>query len=232
MAILSAKLVEVIQLGTEIAGLIDLPVKYWPLPGQYLPCQRLDGDMDGLTTPLFPVLVGPNRLALGALPATWQPGDLLACTPPQGHGFHLPGSARRVGLVPYEVSPNRLLSLVSGCLAQQAAVSLFTDRGMLQDVLARVPSQVEILPLAALVEEPSLPDYLAVDVDRSMLTTFIDQVAPHTWHCEAEVLIFTPMPCRGVGECGVCAVRTRSGWRYACVDGPVFPLEEVVHVAR
>jgi len=232
MAILSAKLVEVIQLGTEIAGLIDLPVKYWPLPGQYLPCQRLDGDMDGLATPLFPVLVGPNRLALGALPATWQPGDLLACTPPQGHGFHLPGSARRVGLVPYGVSPHRLLTLVPDGLAQQAAVSLFTDRGIPEDVLARVPSQVEVLPLAALVEEPGWPDYLAVDVDRSGLTTFIDQVAPHTWRCEAEVLIFTPMPCRGVGECGVCAVRTRRGWRYVCADGPVFPLKEVVHVAR
>ncbi len=232
MAFQTAKLVEVIQLGTEIAGLIDLPEKNWPLSGQYLPCQRLEGDIGGLATPLFPMLIGANRLALGALPSDWQPGDLLACTAPQGHGFHLPGSARRVGLVPYGVSPARLLTLVSDCLVQRAAVSLFTDSSMPQDVLSRVPSQVEILPMNALVEEPGWPDYLAVDMERSALSGFIDQVDPDKWRCEAEVLIFTPMPCRGVGECGVCAVRTRRGWRYACVDGPVFPLEEVVHVAR
>ena len=31
----------------------------------------------------------------------------------------------------------------------------------------------------------------------------------------------------GQGECGVCAVRTRSGWSLACKDGPVYDLAEL-----
>ena len=38
----------------------------------------------------------------------------------------------------------------------------------------------------------------------------------------AQVLVRTPVPCGGAGECGVCAVTFRSEWRLACKDGPVF----------
>lgn len=232
MTFLSATLIEVIQLGSEIVGLIDLPAHSWPEPGQYLPCQRVVGGVNSLATHLFRVLAVPDALILGPIPETWQPGDQIACLPPQGHGFTLPRTARRVGLVPYEVSPARLLTLLSAARVQGAAVSLFSDSGLPQDVLNRVPSQVEILPLAALVENPDWPDYLAVDVDREALECFIAHIDLHDSRWAGEVLIHTPMPCRGVGGCGVCAVHTRRGWRYVCADGPVFSLGEVLHVAR
>lgn len=232
MTCLTATLVEMIQLGSEIAGLIDLPAQHWPLPGQYLPCQRIDADINSLPTPLFPVMADPDALFLGAIPESWQPGDPLAFSPPHGHGFNLPRIARRVGLVPYQVSPARLLPLVNIALVQGASIALFFDTPLPPDVLNRVPSQVEILPLVALVENPDWPDYLAIDLDRSALEGFIARINPQNWHCEGQVLIHTPMPCRGVGDCGVCAVQTRRGWRFACVDGPVFPLEEVLDVAR
>lgn len=232
MTYLTATLVEVIQMGSEIAGLIDLPAQHWPQPGQYLPCQRVDEDIDRLPAPVFPVLANSDVLMLGPIPETWQPGDQIACMPPHGHGFSLPRSARRVGLVPYAVSPVRLLPLVNIALVQGAAVALFFDSPLPQDVLNQVPSQVEILPLGALVENPDWPDYLAMDLDRSALASFIAQTNPANGHWEGQVLIHTPMPCRGVGDCGVCAVYVRGGWRLACVEGPVFPLEEVLDVAR
>jgi NAD(P)H-flavin reductase len=37
-------------------------------------------------------------------------------------------------------------------------------------------------------------------------------------------LILAPMPCAGLAECGACAVPARSGWKLACLDGPVFDL--------
>jgi NAD(P)H-flavin reductase len=41
------------------------------------------------------------------------------------------------------------------------------------------------------------------------------------------VLLRTQMPCGALAECGVCAVRTRGGWKMACKDGPVFDWREL-----
>lgn len=229
MSTLTTNLIEIFQMGSEITGVLDLPADYWPLPGQYLSCQRVSGDINILPAHLFCVLGDPDQLSLGPIPEFWQPGDPLVYSPPQGHGFGLPNAARRVGLVPYQVSPIRLLALAGPALRQGAAVSLFTDSAPSLDLLSRVPSQVEVLPLSSLVNNPTWPDYLAVDLARSDIDRFSALFCPR---CEGGVLVRTPMPCRGLGDCGVCAVQTQRGWRFACVDGPVFAIEEVLDVAR
>ena len=232
MTFLIANLLEIFQLGSEIAGVLDLPRKHWPQPGQYLPCQRVDDAVDGLPTHLFRVVGAADLLNLAPIPEAWSPGDRLACVPPQGHGFALPGFAQRVGLIPFNVSPARLLSIAGTALSQSAAVSLFYETPSTVGWLERVSSQVEILPLSALQENLDWPDYLAVDLDRSVIPEFMDRINICDLHCRGQVLVRTDMPCRGLAECGVCAVHTRHGWRYVCVDGPVFPLEEILHVAR
>lgn len=231
MPILTTHLLELTQLGSEFTGILDLPQKYWPEPGQYLPCQRL-GDAERIATPLFRVLGEPDQLSLAPIPGTWVPGDKLVFSSPQGHGFELPPSARRVGLIPYAVSPARLLTLVRPALAQGAEISLFYESAPSPDLLKRIPSQVEVLPLSSLMEDPDWPDYLAVDLERTNTAHFTEQVDLRNLQCSGEVLVRTPMPCRGIGVCGVCAVRTQRGFQNVCVDGPVFSLEEVVHVAR
>jgi hypothetical protein len=231
MTSLQATLVEIFQLGSEIAGAIDLPGNYWPQPGQYLPCQRVGNGSDGLPTHLFRVVGEPGALNLAPIPEAWSPGDRLVCAPPQGHGFALPRPAQRVGLIPFYVSPARLLSLAGTALSQRAAVSLFYDAVPPVDWLERVPSQVEVLPLASLQENPDWPDYLAIDLERPAIPEFVDRVDLQDLHCSGQVLVRTDLPCRGLGDCGVCAVHTRRGWRFACVDGPVFPMAEVLHVA-
>lgn len=214
-----------------MVGALDLPAKHWPHPGQFLACQALGADIELLPVNLFRVLGHSNQLTLGSLPPNWQPGDGLICTPPQGHGFHLPASALRVGLVPYEVSPFRLLSLVDAALSQGAVVALFSDSVLPPEELSWMPSQVEVLPLEELVEHPDWPDYLAIDLERSAQQRCYDRLAPHCLSSAGEVLVRTPMPCRGVGACGVCTIHTRRGWRFTCLDGPVFPLAEVFDVA-
>ena len=231
MTIFFANLLEIIQQGSEIAGMIDLPAKHWPRPGQYLPCQRLHSDADILPVNLFRVLGDPDLLTVGPVPRGWQPGDQLACAPSQGHGFDLPSFARRVGLVPYQVSPMRLLALVSTALEQSAEVAMFYDFDLHDDLLDRMPSQVEVLPLAALLDNLDWPDYLAIDLEAATLDQFSDQFSPQDNQLDGEVLVQTAMPCRGLGECGVCVIKSRHSWRLACVDGPVFPIREVLHVA-
>jgi NAD(P)H-flavin reductase len=44
---------------------------------------------------------------------------------------------------------------------------------------------------------------------------------------EAQVLVRTSIPCGGIADCGVCAVMTKSNWKLACKDGPVFDLKEL-----
>lgn len=231
MTYVKANLLEIFQQGSEISGVLDLPEKYWPRPGQYLPCQRVHTELDSLPINLFRVLGDPDQLTVGPFPVGWQPGERLACTPPQGHGFDLPGFARRVGLIPFQVTPVRLLSLVGAALGQGAEVAMFYDFDPHDNLLDRMPSQVEVLPLASLLENLAWTDYLAIDLETSSLVQFSDLFSMRDNQLTGEVLIRTAMPCRGLGECGVCAIKTRRGWRLACVDGPVFPVREVLHVA-
>ena len=50
-----------------------------------------------------------------------------------------------------------------------------------------------------------------------------------TAECRAKVYVSLEnrMAC-GIGACLVCSVKCRDGRKKACVDGPVFPAEEVV----
>jgi len=231
MAAMQAKLVELFQLGSEMAGFLDLPLKFWPEAGQYLPCQRLSGAADPHFTHLFKVIGSHDRLSVSPLPGTWAPGDVLAFHPPQGHGFKLPVAARRIGLLTWKVSPTRILTLVEGALIQDAAVSLFCDPIPPAEILNRLPAVVEVNTISALQENLDWPDYLAVDLALSDLDQLSALLGSQDVRLDGQVLVRAAMPCRGLGDCGVCAVRTRQGWRLACVDGPVFPLAEVLRVA-
>ena len=227
---LTTHLLELTQLGSEITGVLDLPQKYWPQPGKYLACQRL-GDAERIATPLFRVFGNPGQPSLAPISEAWNPGDRLVFSPPQGRGFELPKPTRRVGLIPFNVSPARVLSLVDSALSQGAEVALFCDPGLPVDVLNRIPSRVEILPLSSLAEDPTWPDYVAVDLDRLDLVSLMEQVDLVNLPGSVEVLVRTPMPCFGIGACGVCAVQTQRGFRFTCTDGPVFPLKGLRHVA-
>ena len=176
--------------------------------------------------------INPSQLALAPLPENWQPGERVAYLPSQGHGFKLPPSARRVALCALNLAPIRLLPLMAQALAQDATVTLFCDPQPSPDILQRIPSVVEIAPLGNLADNLNWPDYLAVDLRLETLPQ-LDQLLPESpLPFEGQALVRASMPCHGVGECGVCAVETRHGTKLACSDGPVFDLEEVLHVAR
>jgi len=174
---MKTKLVEVFQIGSERGGILDVPEKYWPDPGQYLPCQR-------------------------------------------------------VALFPYKVSPIWLLTLVRKALSQNASISLFTESIPSAEIMSRLPSVVEVNQVSTLLENLDWPDFLAVDVSRYDLEEFSGLFSQDSPNLNGQVLVRTPMPCRGLGECGVCSVKTTRGWKYACIDGPVFSLKEVLHVAQ
>jgi len=70
-----------------------------------------------------------------------------------------------------------------------------------------------------------------VEVNRENLDELSDLFEGSMLPFPGQVLVRTAMPCRGLGECSVCSVETTQGWKLACQEGPVFPLEELIYVA-
>jgi NAD(P)H-flavin reductase len=195
-----------------------------PAPGQYVLAS--DGSESPLPLPLFHTDLAPRGF-LAAVPqgVTWSPGHSLQLRGPLGRGFTLPLSVRRVGLVAFDDSPVRLIGLIRQALQQDAAVVLVCDPAP-----DNLPNDVEVQPLSAINEILEWADYTAFDVARENLNRLRETLGTHNQVAAGigtQVLIRTPVPCGGVGECGVCAVTLRSEWRLACKDGPVFDWRDV-----
>jgi hypothetical protein len=125
----------------------------------------------------------------------------------------------------------RLLPLATGS-SSSIAVALFTDAP-----LPTLPSSLEAYPLGDLPESIGWADFLAIDMSLhdlpdlpARMGIFHGGVPP----CPGQALVQAPMPCAGLGDCGVCALETRHtrragrSWKLACKDGPVFDLTELI----
>ena len=195
-----------------------------PAPGQYVLAS--DGSESPLPLPLFHTDLAPRGF-LAPVPrnVTWSPGLALHLRGPLGRGFTLPLSVRRVGLVAFDDSPVRLIGLIRQTLERDAAVVLVCDSAP-----DNLPDEVEVQPLSAMNEILEWADYVAFDVARENLNRLRETLGKQNHVAAgigAQVLVRTPVPCGGVGECGVCAVTFQSEWRLACKDGPVFDWGDV-----
>ncbi len=219
--------VELLELRLEgegwIGGRVALPPRLSLKPGQYLLANapRL---AQTLPAALFPSSIGSEELLLAPpLPPAWLPGVELSLRGPQGKGFHLPASTRRLALGALDSHPYRLLPLLAPALAQGLEIAIFTPF-----VPPGLPPEVEVLPASALADAPAWADYLALDLPfaaLAQLRTRLGLQPGRRLPCQAEVLVVGPMPCCGLASCGVCAVKTRPGWKFTCLDGPVFDID-------
>ncbi len=203
---------------------IACPSGLIPSPGQYLLAS--DGSDAPLPVPLFHSDSAPDGfIAAAPVPGSWTPGVALTLRGPLGHGFTLPLSARKVGLVTFDDSPARLKGLIRLALKQESAVVLVCS-----STPDSLPDEVEVQPISAIEEIAEWADYLAIDVRRENLNQLrkrLGKLNQRAAEKEAQVLIYTPIPCGGVADCGICAVRLKSDWKLACKEGPVFNWNEV-----
>jgi NAD(P)H-flavin reductase len=206
-----------------VEGVLACPATIRPLPGQYL-MAFAPGQSEALAMPLFPAGQAGDYLRVAPpLPITWAVGMRLQVRGPLGNGFHLPTGSRKVALAALGCSPERLLPLAEPALAQGAAVALYA-----QSIPDELPSDVEIVPQEQLDEALEWADYLALDLAedwRNHWRAAVGLVEGQKLPIFGQALIRSPIACGGIGECGVCAVKTRQGWVLACKDGPVFELE-------
>ena len=93
-----------------------------------------------------------------------------------------------------------------------------------------IPAEVELLSKDQLGEALNWADCIIGDARLKGLSKWIDlfsAVKSSPLGKGVQLLVDTPLVCAGKSECGVCAVKTRHGWKQACSDGPVFNLDDL-----
>ena len=214
--------------GGEPAAWVECSRQAIPAPGRYL----LAADAEAvLAAPLFAAEVSHGGF-LGAppAPARWTPGTRLKLIGPLGRGFRRPADARRLAVAALGDTVARVLPLIAQALGDGLEVALFSDAP-----LPSLPLALEAQPLDALPESASWVDFLALDLSHARLAELravLGLPAARRWPSPAQALIWTAMPCGGIGDCAVCAVPGSAGsrgtsWLLACRDGPVFDLEDL-----
>lgn len=206
-------------------GRLLCPQSLIPKPGQYLLAYDPASD-DPLPAPVFNAGSVPGGFLLSPpIPPKWQPGTTLSLRGPLGRGFTLPVSSQRVALVPLGETSMRLKPLLVAALEQNASVVLVSDLDA-----PNLPHEVEIQPSSSLQEVAQWADYVAIDLPREKLSELRETLGGSEQFeaaVDTQALVITPVPCGGMGECGVCAVKVKRGWKMTCVDGPVFNLREL-----
>ena len=213
------------QLG-RIAVRISCPVQAIPSPGRFVLAHALSEVDATLSIPLFSshITMDGFTSAPGA-PASWEPGTVLSLRKLAGRGFTIPATSQHLLLAALGDGIERLLPLIHQALENRSEVALCTDVWT-----PSLPAAVEVHPLSALPGAIEWADALCCELPLEQLAVLrqvlgLDSGDRLIFHAEA--LIETPMPCGGIADCGVCAVKGRRKWKYSCRDGPVFDLNEL-----
>jgi hypothetical protein len=203
---------------------IACDAEFVPAPGQYLM-----GASRGAVQATALFLTGKWKqgfMATKPFPNTWQPGTELVLYGPLGTGFSLPGDVQRLALIVLGETNSRLLPLVDQIKFPHASITLFSDA-----TLTDLPPELEAYPIQDLVESLKWADFYAVDVPLGRLgdlQELFNYPEGRLANLRGQVLVHSSMPCLGLGICGVCAVKVKRTWKYACEDGPVFNLADVI----
>jgi dihydroorotate dehydrogenase electron transfer subunit len=203
------------------AALLSCPSSLIPGPGQYLLAEDSVGTTEILPASVFPAGTAEGGfLAASPVPKAWTPGTTLNLRGPLGNGFRLPPASRAVALAAFGETTQRLSALIDPAIAQGAAVTILSTQPP-----QGLPNEVEIMSLESLKDVTQWADYLALDLPREMIRSLPELFQSITVSCEAQVLVTAPMPCGGRGDCGVCAVAVKRGYKLICKDGPVMDLK-------
>lgn len=192
-----------------------------PSPGQYILAETDPGDTATLPVPLFRAgSINEGFYAAAPIPKSWTPGTPLNLRGPLGRGYSLPPASRAVGLAAFGDTIHRLAALIEPAINQGAGVALLTNQPP-----QGLPSELEIMPIDSLHEVIHWADYMAFDMPREMLPVFLEKLPATGIQAGAQMLLTTPMPCGGRGDCGVCSVSFKRGYQLICKDGPVFDVK-------
>ncbi|MDK1029130.1 MAG: hypothetical protein QGD96_07360 [Anaerolineae bacterium] len=222
------ELTEIFHENGQVGGRIRCSSNLNPAPGQYFLIHGpASNDLLPVLSPLgaavFISRTSPGEfLVAPPIPQTWHPGMQLFIRGPLGHGFSLPKSSLRVALVGLSSTNARLQPLLHLVLSLDASVVLVS-----QSRSPDLPVEIEIQPISAIKDVVHWANYLAIDLERDSLSGLKEMLGfgkQVRIPIEAQMLVDTAMPCGGMAECGVCALKIGGRWKLACKEGPVFKL--------
>jgi len=212
---------QLLEIYLDSRAQILCPPQLIPAPGQYILAHAAGTD-DPLAVPVFFSDSAPNGfVAAPYLPLSWTPGTQLNLRGPLGHGFTAPAAARKIALIAFDDSPERLRGLIPIAFKQKAEVVLVSNMTAYD-----LPEAVEVQPLQALKDIYQWADYAAFDATRENLPRLGKMLGVGN-QPQAQVLVRAPMPCGAIAECGVCSIIIHREWKMICKDGPVFDLASI-----
>ncbi len=200
-------------------------------PGQFLAASAEEDPINQLPQSLFiEQIMDGEILTCSPAPLNWQPGLTINFRGPLGRGFQLSMANRRYLLVGFDSHPGRLMPLIKTGNDSGADVVLAGDFVPSAAVTRALPTQVELAPTDQLDVLLQWADFIAIDVPLDkirFLGNLLQCGSKDMTRMDAQVLVYSNMPCAGIAECGICAVRTKNGFKLGCVDGPVFSLKDL-----
>lgn len=222
-----------IQVGVAAEGSSD------PLLARPISIYRIDR-ASGVISFIYKVVGRGTAILAGS-----REGELLRIYGPLGNGFTFPNHRNKIALIAGGVGMPPLF-----CSAEQwrqtektMDISLFYGGRTRHDLLELEKWQDMGVKIHAATEDGSYGrpglvtdsfqerhkaekfDWLAACGPQPMLRA-IQQIALKDG-IPGEISLEANMAC-GIGACLGCSCRTTGGYRRVCVDGPVFPLEEVI----
>jgi NAD(P)H-flavin reductase len=201
----------------------DTSARFPVHPGQFLMVRGAD---DILPVPVYPMDASCGKFtSMCSAGSQWRLGDQLSLSGPHGMGFDLPSVSRRLLIISSSSTPLRLIPLAQMVLSVGGEVALYAGT-----IPQYVPAEVELLSKDQLGEAVSWADCIVGDArlkGLSKWTGLFSGMQNSPLGRGVQLLVDTPLVCGGSSECGVCAVKTRHGWKQACTDGPVFNLDEL-----
>jgi NAD(P)H-flavin reductase len=224
----SATLSELSNVNGQLTAFFTCDRQLQFTPGQYIQISD-PGSNEQLPENLFPISFSEDGKQFGVhINSSLVPGSSFQMRGMLGNGFSTGVSIRKLLLINLgnvnRIAP--LLALMNSKNSANINMTLLTN-----EPVEGLPTKIEILPLSAFKEVETWPDAIAVTCDISTLDDLFrlfDKNKIRTHSLPVEACIHTPVLCAGIAECSLCSVLTKSGWKHACKDGPVFRLEELV----
>ncbi len=197
------------------------------LPGQYFKL-RLPQREELISATVFPVFGNETHLQMMTLgQPKWLAGEEVELFGAFGNGFTLPEHPSRIGVcIPAGTSAISVLPYLNLALSAAHEVTLLTD-----SFFSGLLAEVEVLPLSHSREVFKWADRLACVARLADVHPVANAVLPLrpriSKPSEDEMLVLCEAPCSGLAACQMCALQTRSGWKHACKEGPVFRLADM-----
>ena len=200
-------------------------------PGQYLAASSNSDQDNQIPFSLFIESSTENEISIGSpAPQNWYPGHEITFRGPLGQGFSPPLMLKRLALIGFDDHPGRLMALVNTDRNQNVDIVMAGDFISNPVITRDIPANVELAKLENLDDLFSWADFIALDVPSyriQELSRILQTTSTKVPRGDMQVLIHTSMPCAGIAECGICAVKTVKGYKLACQDGPVFNLKDI-----